>query len=222
MALETIENRVRAILNELPPSVLLVAAAKTRTVAKVEAAIRGGIKILGYNYVQEAEKIHQSIKRPVQWHLIGHLQRNKARHAVKLFDMIETIDSARLAREVDHQCARQGKKMPVLIEINSGREPNKSGVMPEQVAELAREISQLPNLALQGLMTMAPYFDDPEATRPYFKATKAIFDRLKGEALPNIEMRYLSMGMSHSYAIAIEEGANMVRVGTKLFGPRED
>ena len=220
MNLQKIEETVAKIMNSLPPEIVLVVAAKTRTVEQVQAAIRGGVKILGYNYVQEAERMYQAIGDKVQWHLIGHLQRNKVKKAVAIFDMIETIDSWRLAESVDQHCADEGKIMPVLIEINSGKESNKTGVLPKNIDELVWEISDLPNLRIQGLMTMGPRFGNPEDARPYFKETKAAFDRLKKTKIANVEMRYLSMGMSNSYKVAIEEGANIVRIGNKLFGER--
>ncbi|NIR52394.1 YggS family pyridoxal phosphate-dependent enzyme [candidate division KSB1 bacterium] len=215
-----IESRVAELLSSLPEYVMLAAAAKTRTPQEVQAAVRGGVKIVGYNYVQEAERMYEVIGNQVKWHMIGHLQRNKAKHAVELFDMIETIDSVRLAEAVDRRCANIGKVMPVLIEINSGREANKSGVMPEEVEALVKEISPLKHMRVQGLMTMGPFFDDPEKTRPYLKATKELFDRLSEAQIENVQMRYLSMGMSDTYEIAIEEGANIVRIGTRLFGER--
>ena len=195
-----------------------MAAAKTRTPEEVKSAITAGVKIIGYNYVQEAEQMFKHVGNSVQWHLIGHLQRNKVKKVVQIFDMIETIDSWRIAETVNRHCADEGKIMPVLIEINSGKESNKTGVLPEDVDELVWEINDLPNLRVQGLMTMGPRFGNPADTRPYFKATKTAFDRLSKSRLSNIEMRYLSMGMSNSYQIAIEEGANIVRIGTNLFG----
>jgi len=134
--------------------------------------------------------------------------------------MIETIDSVKLAEEVNKRCAAIKKIMPVLIEVNSGKELNKTGVLPEEVDKLIKQISSLPNIHVQGLMTMGPVFGDPEDARPYFKTTKLTFDRLSKTGIPNVEMRYLSMGMSNSYKIAIEEGANIVRIGTRLFGAR--
>lgn len=220
MHLNSIKESISEIRNSLPAEVLLVAAAKTRLPEEVQAAIDAGIKILGYNYVQEAERIYQIIGNKAQWHMIGHLQRNKVKKAVDLFDMIETIDSVKLAEEVNKRCAGINKIMPVLIEINSGRESNKTGVLPENADKLIVQISNLPNLHVQGLMTMGPVFGNPEDARPYFKTTKITFDRLGKAGIPNVEMRYLSMGMSNSYKIAIEEGANIVRVGTKLFGER--
>jgi len=134
--------------------------------------------------------------------------------------MIETVDSLALAREIDKRCAQIGKVMPVLVEINSGREEQKSGVFPEKTEQLVREISGLNNIRVVGLMTMGPRFGKPEDSRPYFVETKKIFERIKKLNLPNIQMRYLSMGMTNSYKIALDEGANMVRIGSKIFGER--
>ncbi len=215
-----ISESVKRILETIPPEVILVAAAKTRTLEEVEAAIQAGVTHIGYNYIQEALPIIQTIGSRVTWHMIGHLQRNKAKIAVQHFDMIETVDSWRLAQTLDRHCANFGKTMSVLVEVNSGRESNKTGVLPDDVDELVRRISDLAHLRVEGLMTMGPRFGDPEDSRPYFKATRVAFDRLASLNLPNATMRYLSMGMSNSYRIAIEEGANTVRIGTKLFGER--
>jgi pyridoxal phosphate enzyme (YggS family) len=215
-----IKENVQQLLSELPGGVELVVAAKDRTAEEVLQAIEAGIKIIGENYVQEAEKIYSAIGNRVKWHLIGHLQKNKVKKAVALFDMIETVDSADLAREIDKRCAQAGKVMPVLVEVNSGREQQKSGVLPENAEQLIRAISSLPNVKLMGLMTMGPRFGNPEDSRPYFVTTREIFDEIKALKLPNVEMRYLSMGMTNSYHIALEEGANMVRIGTKIFGER--
>jgi hypothetical protein len=217
----TIKQNVKQILSELPNGVGLVAAAKTRTAEEVLEAIESGVKIIGENYVQEAEGSYEVIGNKVKWHFIGYLQKNKVKKAVRLFDMIETIDSVDLATEIDKRCAQIGKIMPVLIEINSGREKQKSGVLPKNTEQLVREISHLQNIKVTGLMTMGPRFGNPENSRPYFVETKMIFDRMKKLNLPNVEMRYLSMGMTNSYKIALEEGANMVRIGTKIFGERD-
>jgi PLP dependent protein len=220
LALSATQENVTGILRKLPPGVLLVAAAKTRLPEEVKAAIKAGIQIVGYNYVQEAEFLRQTIDEPVKWHMIGHLQRNKVKKAVQLFDMIETIDSVRLAKEVNKQCAKMDKIMPVLIEINSGKESDKTGVLPEDAIALIQQIKDLSNLEILGLMTMGPRFGNPEDARPYFKTTKTLFEQIKKLEIPGVEMRYLSMGMSNSYQIAIDEGANMVRIGTRLFGER--
>ena len=217
---EAIGRAVREVLAELPAHVTLVAAAKMRTPEEVLAAVEAGVRFVGHNYVQEAEAMKAVIGDRVRWHFIGHLQKNKARKAASLFDMIETIDSFDLAAKLDQECAALGKVMPVLIEVNSGREPAKAGVLPEEVEALAEKISPLGHIRLMGLMTMGPFSEDPEEARPYFKTTREAFDHLARAALPNMEMKYLSMGMSVSYKVAIEEGANIVRIGTRLFGPR--
>ena len=216
-----IKQNVTQILNELPDGVQLVAAAKTRQPPEILEAIESGVKIIGENYVQETERAREVIGDKAEWHFIGHLQKNKAKKAVTMFDMIETVDSPAIAREIDKRCAQINKTMPVLIEINSGREEQKTGVLPENAEQLARDISNLPNIKLMGLMTMGPRFGNPEDARPYFVATKGIFDKIKKLDLPRVEMRYLSMGMTNSYRIALEEGANMVRIGSKIFGERD-
>ena len=215
-----IKQNVDRILSELPDGVQLVAAVKTRAPQEILEAVESGVKILGENYVQEAERIYEIIGNKAKWHFIGHLQKNKVKKAVKLFDMIETVDSLELAREIDKRCAQIGKVMPVLIEINSGYEEQKSGVFPEKTEQLVKEISGLNNIRVMGLMTMGPRFGNPEDSRPYFVETKKIFERIKKLNLPNIQMRYLSMGMTNSYKIALDEGANMVRIGSKIFGER--
>ena len=223
----SIGDRVRDVLTSLPEGVLLVGAAKMRSPEEARAAIEAGLPAIGHNYVQQAETMRQLLSEweaqwesPVHWHLIGHLQRNKVKKAVALFDMIETIDSMRIAQAVDRHCAAIRKVMPVLIEINSGSESNKTGLAPGEALDLARKIGQMKHLRLQGVMTMGPRFGDPEDSRPYFRVTKGLFDSLSSADLGGGEMRYLSMGMSNSYRVAIEEGANIVRIGTTLFGER--
>ncbi|HEK86041.1 MAG: YggS family pyridoxal phosphate-dependent enzyme [Candidatus Saccharicenans sp.] len=218
--LDYIKENVRQLLQELPPGVELVAAAKQQTPEKILAAVEAGVKIIGENYVQEAVAAFQIIGHRVSWSYIGHLQKNKVKKAVEVFDQIETVDSVELAEEINKRCQVIGKIMPVLIEVNSGREQQKFGVFPEKVEELARAIIQFPNLKLSGLMTMGPFEGNPEEARPYFRETKRIFDYLRGLNLPGAEIKILSMGMTNSYRVAIEEGASRVRIGTKIFGPR--
>ena len=218
---DSIAANVKRILETLPPGIILVAAAKARTPEEVEAALRTGVTYVGHNYVQEAERMIPAIKGKARWHMIGHLQKNKVKKAVRLFDMIETLDSWPLAELIDRHCAAIGKIMPVLVEINSGREASKTGVLPEEVDDLVRRVSDLQHIRVQGLMTMGPRFGDPEDARPYFQATEEAFDRLAKANLPKVEMRYLSMGMSNSYQVAVEEVANMIRLGTVLFGERQ-
>ncbi|MGM0663960.1 MAG: YggS family pyridoxal phosphate-dependent enzyme [Thermodesulfobacteriota bacterium] len=215
-----ISENVRRILEELPEGVELVAAAKTRTVEEVLEAVEAGLGIVGENYLQEAERMFEAVGNRVKWHMIGHLQRNKVKKAVGIFDMIETVDSMRLAREIDKQCAKANKVMPVLVEVNSGEEDQKAGIMPDEAVELVQDMSGLLHLKVMGLMTMGPFTGDPEDARPCFQRTREIFDRLKDTALPGVEMKTLSMGMSNSFRIAVEEGANLVRIGTLIFGER--
>lgn len=199
----------------------LIAAAKGRTPQEILKAARAGIRIVGENYLQEALAAYQIVGRLVKWHFIGHLQKNKVKKAVEIFDLIETIDSVKIAGEVDKRCSKLDKTMPVLIEINSGREPQKFGLLPEEAEDFIKEISNLKHLKIKGLMTMGPLAGDPEEARPYFVETKKLFDKISSLNIPGVEMKYLSMGMSNSYKVAIEEGANLVRIGTKIFGPRQ-
>lgn len=216
-----IKENIKKILEELPAGVQLVAAAKTRTVAEILKAIQAGLTIIGHNYVQEAERAFEAIGPEARWHMIGHLQSNKAKKAVKIFDMIETVDSLKLAKAIDKACRNINKSMPVLIEINSGEEPQKAGVMPADAVSLVKEISELENVRIMGLMTMGPFSGDPEDARPYFQKTRQLFKDIEQANLPGIEMKYLSMGMSNSYRVALEEGANLVRIGTRIFGERD-
>lgn len=213
-----IADRIRALLSELPAGVELVAAAKGRPVAEVTQAIEAGVKTIGENYLQEAAAHRAAIGSDcAKWHFIGTLQQNKVKLAVSICDMIETVDSLALAQSIDHHAARQGKIMPVLIEINSGREAQKAGVDPEQAEELLNRIAGLEHICIKGLMTMGPRTGEPEASRPYFAATRHLFERLKQADIPRVTMELLSMGMTNSYRVALQEGANIVRLGSKIF-----
>jgi pyridoxal phosphate enzyme (YggS family) len=216
-----IAEAVEHLLKTIPPEIILVAAAKGRSIKEVEAAIQAGVAHVGHNYVQEAKPMIKALGHRATWHMIGHLQRNKAADAARIFDMIETIDSVKLAEAIDQRCARLGRTIPVLIEINSGREPSKTGVMPGRLDDLVVAITQMEHIRLMGLMTMGPRFGDPEDARPFFKATREAFEHLAALQLENISMQYLSMGMTNNYQVAIEEGANIIRIGTKIFGTRE-
>ena len=215
-----IAENVQRLLQEIPAGVHLVAAVKTRTPEEITQALQAGIRILGENYVQEAEQAHSIIGCTAQWHFIGHLQKNKVKKATAIFDMIETVDSLEIAQEIDKRCQQIGKIMPILIEVNSGRENQKSGVLPENVLALVQSIANFKNIKLMGLMTMGPMAGNPEDSRPYFITTKKVFEELKSLDIPNVTMQYLSMGMTNSYRIALAEGANMVRIGTLIFGER--
>jgi pyridoxal phosphate enzyme (YggS family) len=216
----SIEQNVRQILDELPEGTQLVAAAKTREPREILEAVNAGVSTIGENYLQEAEKAYQEVGSRVAWHFIGHLQKNKVKKACTIFDMIETVDSSEIAIEIDKRCAETGKVMPVLIEINSGREAGKGGVYPEKAEQLVREIATLKNIRVAGLMTMGPLTDNPEEARRYFRETKELFERIKELKITNVDMKYLSMGMTDSYRVALEEGANIIRIGSKIFGER--
>jgi pyridoxal phosphate enzyme (YggS family) len=223
MKSKTVENYKR-LRESIPKHVDLVVAAKTRTPEEIEGVIAAGATIIGENYVQEARSVYNQLgdkAKQVRWHIIGHLQRNKVKNAVEIFDMIETVDSVSLAEEIDKRCKQIGKIMPVLVEINSGKEAQKTGIMPEDALGFTKEICSLSNIKIMGVMTMGPRFGNPEDSRPYFVETRKIFEKIKTLGLPNVELRYLSMGMTNSYRIAIEEGSNMVRIGTAIFGERE-
>ena len=215
-----ITENVQRLLHELPEGIQLLAAAKERTAGEISEAIRAGVGIIGENYLQDAQKVFPDVKEKVHWHFIGHLQTKKVKKVVEMFDMIESVDSLRLAQEIERCCAVKDKIMPVLIEVNSGKEEQKYGVDPEDLPGLIEEISSYPHIKIMGLMTMGPRFGNPEESRPYFQKTRKLFEQIKDLHLPNVEMKYLSMGMTNSYEIAIEEGANLVRIGTKLFGDR--
>ncbi len=217
----TIASRIRHLRRALPSDVELVAAAKTRTPSQVQEAIDAGIRTIGHNYVQEAQAMIEDLGREAAtWTMIGHLQRNKVKVAVQLFDSIQTVDSLRLAETIDRECQSIDRIMPILIEINAASEPRKSGVLPEETADLIRKVARLEYVSIRGLMTMGPQVADPELLRPYFRKTRALFDRIADENIPGVEMSILSMGMSDSYWVAIEEGATMIRLGTTLFGSR--
>lgn len=206
-----------------PKDIKLVAVTKTVDSSKIKEAIKAGVTIVGENYVQEAKEKIAQIDHDIQWHMIGHLQTNKAKHAVKLFDMIQSVDSLRLAEELNKQAKRLGTVVKILIQVNVSGEESKFGVSPQGVHSLISQISnKMENLSIQGLMTMPPYFHDPERTRPYFRALRELRDRIVSSEIRNVTLGELSMGMSNDYEMAIEEGATIVRIGTAIFGERKD
>jgi len=216
----SIADNVRKIFEELPPGVRLLAATKSRSVEEILEAIGAGVDLIGENYVQEAYEKYNRIGKRVEWHFIGHLQRNKVKKALEIFDVIETVDDVKIAREINKRAGQMGKIAFVMIEINSAKEPQKAGVMPEDALDLADEVYSMENLQLIGVMTMGPLVENPEDIRPYFKITKRIFDEMR-YIYGDEQIRYLSMGMTDTWRIAIEEGANIVRIGTGIFGPRK-
>lgn len=215
-----IKENVERILRELPEGVQVEAAAKTRNAGEILEAIEGGIQIIGENYLQEAKDVFTAVGKKAKWHFIGHLQTNKVKEAIKIFDMIETVDSLKLAAEIDRRCRSIHKIMPLMVEINSAREEQKFGVMPEEAEPFIRGLSFFNHIKVVGLMTMGPLGRDPEDSRTPFRETKKIFDTIKSLNISGVDMKYLSMGMTGSYRIAIAEGANIVRIGTGIFGKR--
>lgn len=199
----------------------LIAVTKTFPPAVINEAIGLGIRHIGENRIQEARLKLPEVDRSATRHFIGHLQRNKVKYAVKLFDMIQSIDNIALGEELNARCAITNRRMPVLIEINTSGEASKFGCQPREALTLLKALGRLPNLAVQGFMTIALYSEDPEKVRPCFKQLKGIFEEAQALRLENINISILSMGMSSDYEIAIEEGANMVRIGTAIFGERE-
>lgn len=222
MVSEVVKRNVAKLLAELPDGVELVAAAKTRTPEEVLEVVQAGVRIIGENYVKDAKAAYELVGKRAKWHFIGTFQKHNVRTKVlAMFDMIESVDSLEVAKAINRKCAQIGKIMPILIEVNSGREPQKSGVLPEDVEQMIREISSLRNVKIMGLMTMGPHLGNPEDSRPYFVETRKIFEKVKTLELPNVEMTYLSMGMTNSYKVALEEGANIIRIGTRIFGERD-
>lgn len=218
----SIRQNVARLLSEVPQGVEVVAAAKARTPAEVSEAVQAGIRIIGENYVKEAKEAYDLVGKRAKWHFIGTVRKHDIRKTLlDMLDMIESIDSLEIAQEIHRKCAQTGKIMPVLIEVNSGREPRKSGAFPEDAERLVRGISSLENIKVMGLMTMGPRFGNPEDFRPFFVETRRVFEHIGGLNLPNAEMKYLSMGMTDSYKVALEEGANIIRIGTKIFGERD-
>ena len=221
--LEKVKERIaKAALRagRSPDDIQLVAVSKTVSAATIQQAINAGVTILGENYLQEARKKIEEIGHAVRWDFIGHLQSNKAKHVVDLFDIIQSVDRLSLAQEINRLAKKKGGTLKILLQVNISGEEAKSGIDPSEVAALLRETITLPNLSVQGLMTMPPYFDDPEKARPYFIALRELRDTLKKEHGEYPGLKELSMGMSADFEIAIEEGATIVRVGTAIFGER--
>ena len=228
----SISTNYAKLREETPEDVNIVLSVKAKTLEEIEEAIDAGATDIGENYVQEAGSIYSLLRkkaRKIRWHMIGPLQTNKINKALRTFDVIQTVDSLEKAVAIDKRVERARKQViPVYIEINIGNEDSKAGIKPaehepfeEYIEKLIREVSELEHIRLEGLMTMGPRFGNPEEVRPYFKRTRRIFERIKGLGLPNVDMKYLSMGMTNSYRVAIEEGSNMVRIGTAIFGRRK-
>ncbi|MFO7987897.1 MAG: YggS family pyridoxal phosphate-dependent enzyme [Desulfotignum sp.] len=227
----TIQDNLTAIREQIdaaaaacgrnPADIILVGVSKKHSVEKMLQAIDAGLTDLGENYIQEAvDKIEAIGETKACWHFIGHLQSNKARFAVQYFDLIHTVDKVKLAKEIDKQAKKINKCQKILLQVNIGEEDTKFGADAEQMVDLARAVTEFEHLKLQGLMCMPPYFDDPEAARPYFQHLAQIREKILDAGVDAEAVRHLSMGMSHDFAAAIQEGATLVRVGTAIFGSR--
>ncbi|BBB93004.1 MAG TPA: YggS family pyridoxal phosphate-dependent enzyme [Methylomusa anaerophila] len=226
-----ITNKINESLNRrtaanITDSVKIIAVTKNQTVTAMLEAIDAGITAVGENRIQEAltkyPEITGTANCKVEWHLIGHLQTNKARLAVQYFDMIHSVDSERLVTDIDRAAAKLSKRQDILIQVNVAGEDTKYGIPPKirDLLALVRAVSELENVRLCGLMTVAPYCDDPEAVRPFFRELYYLYNEIVSLNIARVEMKWLSMGMTNDYCVAIEEGANIVRIGTGIFGTR--
>ena len=220
------------IRQEIPDYVNIVTSCKTRTAEEIEEVIDAGAADIGENYVKETGQIYSALRKKaakVRWHMIGHLQTNKINKALRIFDVIQTVSSLQKAAAIDKRAERAKRQIvPVFIEINIGSEESKAGIRPGEhepfeayIQKLIKDMSELDHLSIEGFMTMGPRFGNPEDVRPYFARMRGIFDKIKVLHLPHVDMKYLSMGMTNSYQVAIEEGSNMIRIGTGIFGKRE-
>jgi len=203
-----------------PAGIRLMAVSKTVEPERIQRALDAGITLLGENYVQEAREKIPAVGRGAEWHMIGHLQTNKAKYVVHLFDWIHSVDRLELAQELDKRAFQHNRRLNVLVEVNVSGEASKNGIEPSGVPELVRRISALPHLTIRGLMTMPPYSDNPEHSRPYFQALRGLRDEIHAAAIPNVRMDELSMGMTDDFEVAVEEGATIIRVGRAIFGER--
>lgn len=221
--LKAIQARIAAAARRVgrdPAQVRLVAVSKSVGLEALQDAVAAGQRLFGENYLQEAKGKIAALGPGVEWHFIGHLQSNKAKAAVEWFTLIHSLDRLSLAEALEAAAARRGKVQEVLVQVNLGGEASKSGVAPAAAAELLQALSRFPHLRVVGLMTLPPFFPDPEAVRPYFRALRELRDRLVAQGLSDTGLPELSMGMSGDFEVAVEEGATLIRVGTALFGPR--
>jgi pyridoxal phosphate enzyme (YggS family) len=231
MSIQDIQQNLRMIRERIeqachdcgrdPHAVRLVAVSKTKPAADVMAAFAAGQKLFGESYVQEFTDKAEQVEAPVDWHFIGHLQSNKVKYLRGRVRMVHSVDRLSLAREINRQWKRIDERIDVLVQVNLAGEQSKSGTAPQQAPALVRKLSELPHLRVRGLMTLPPFFEDPQAVRPYFRQLRELSEEIAGLDLPGVGMDELSMGMSHDFPAAIEEGATLVRIGTAIFGARE-
>jgi len=222
--IQHIKSRIKAVAERSgrrSEDIHLIAVTKNFSAEIVQEAVDNGIVLLGENRVQEAKSKIEFVKGDVKWHLIGHLQRNKVKEAIRIFSMIQSLDSLRLAEEIQKRAEQIDKVIDVLVQVNIGREATKYGIDPDDTENFIKKISILPNIKVRGLMAIAPYEENPEDVRIYFRHLNSIFRTIKEKSIENISMEYLSMGMTHDFEVAIEEGSNMVRIGTGIFGMRK-
>jgi pyridoxal phosphate enzyme (YggS family) len=211
----------RDALQSVPDFIKLVAVTKNHTIPEISTALETKVTLaIGENRVQEAATKYDKLPKELEWHLIGHLQTNKVRQAVPMFDLIHSVDSEKLALEIDHVSAKVNKIQDILIQVNAAGEETKFGIAPNQLETLVQRVTKLNHIRLCGLMTIAPFYDNVENVRPVFQEMYHMFIELKKANIPQTKIQWLSMGMTNDYMIAIEEGANLVRVGTGIFGPR--
>ena len=203
-----------------PAGVRLLAASKLQGITKIRSAVKAGVRLFGENYVQEAKTKVEAIEEPVEWHMIGHLQKNKVRQAVQFFSLIETLDSLELAALLDREGRKRGNPIRAYVEVNLAKEESKSGICQDDLLPLLKKVGTFSYLRIEGLMVVPPPRKDPEEVRPFFRRLRELQKSFRELSLPNVELKELSMGMTHDYAVAIEEGATIVRVGTAIFGER--
>lgn len=221
--IETLSREIKDICGRIgrdPGSITIIAVTKTVDIDRIKYAIGCGIKDIGENKVQEIMAKYGNIEENVNWHLIGHLQTNKVKYIIDKVKLIHSVDSISLAEEISKRAQKAGLIKDVLVQINVAREESKFGIEYEDTDSFVRQLSVLPGIRVKGLMTIAPYYEDAELVRPVFRKLREKFDQLSKEDIPNVEMKYLSMGMTNDYRIAIEEGSNMIRIGTGIFGAR--
>ena len=214
-------NKASNIGKKISDSVKLVAVTKNHSALTAQEAISAGVSAIGENRIQEALNKAQTLKAHVEWQLIGHLQTNKVRQAVSLFDMIQSVDSERLAIEIDRAAGKINKQQDILMQINVANEDTKFGISAREVMSLGRFVSKLEHVRLCGLMTVAPFYENSELTRPIFREMYQLFMELRDANLVNTKVEWLSMGMTNDYIVAVEEGSNLVRIGTGIFGQRQ-
>ena len=218
-----VQNRVAGAAERAerdPGSIQVVAVSKTQPLSSIRDAIVAGVTHVGENRVQEATSKHNQLRDTVKWHLVGHLQTNKVKQALQIFDLIHSVDSVRLLAEINRRSARLCRQTKVLVEVNTSGEESKYGIKPDEALSFMERSSEHAHIRIEGLMTIGRFLPQAEAVRPSFAMLRQLQDKIREQHYPNVEMKYLSMGMTNDFEVAIEEGANIVRIGTAIFGKR--